>query len=71
MLEKEKLTKQLAQIDPKKNEWSKVVCEAFEYSLLAKERFETGSSEDKKVIFKAIGVNPKNALSIVIISRAI
>ena len=58
MMEKEKLTKQLAQIDPKKLEWSNVAREAFEFSQLAKERFESGTSEDKKVIFKAIGVNP-------------
>lgn len=34
---------------------------AFEFALLAKERFENGDLEDKKVIFKAIGLNLRMA----------
>lgn len=58
MIEKDRLTHQLSKVNTKGSEWSKVARDAFEFALLAKDRFEKGDSEDKKVIFKAIGVNP-------------
>ncbi len=56
--EKEKIAKQLSQIDPNNLEWAEIAKESFEFSLLAYERFEKGDSEDKKVIFKGVGLNP-------------
>jgi DNA invertase Pin-like site-specific DNA recombinase len=58
MMEKETITRQLAQCNPNSSDWAEVARDAFEFALLAKNRFENGDSEDKKVIFKAIGVNP-------------
>ncbi len=58
MMEKETITRQLAQCNPNSSDWVDVAKDAFEFALLAKQRFENGDSEDKKVIFKAIGVNP-------------
>ncbi len=58
MIEKEQLTRQLSKVNPNGEDWVDIARNAFEFALLAKERFENGDSEDKKVIFKAIGVNP-------------
>ncbi len=58
MMEKERVMQQLSQTNPNGSDWRDVARDAFEFALLAKERFEHGDSEDKKVIFKAIGVNP-------------
>lgn len=58
MMEKETITRQLAQCNPNSSDWVDVAKDAFEFAVLAKQRFESGDSEDKKVIFKAIGVNP-------------
>ncbi len=58
MMEKDKITQQLSQINPKGSDWVEVARDAFEFALLAKQRFEIGDSVDKKVVFKAIGVNP-------------
>lgn len=57
MMEKETITRQLAQCNPNSSDWAEVARDAFEFAVLAKNRFENGDSEDKKVIFKAIGVN--------------
>ena len=57
-MEKEQLTRQLSKINPNGEDWVDIARDAFEFALLTKERFENGDSEDKKVIFKAIGVNP-------------
>ena len=58
MMEKETITRQLAQSNSNGSDWASVARDAFDFALLARERFEHGDSEDKKVIFKAIGVNP-------------
>ena len=58
MMEKETITRQLAQCNSNGSDWASVARDAFDFALLARERFEHGDSEDKKVIFKAIGVNP-------------
>lgn len=58
MLEKEKLTKQLSQIDPNNSEWVEIAEDSFDFALLAAERFQEGDSEDKKVIFTTVGSNP-------------
>ena len=58
MMEKEQISRQLAHIDPTGSEWTDIAKDAFEFALLAKKRFDEGDSEDKKVIFKAIGVKP-------------
>lgn len=58
MMEKEQITRQLTDANTNGDEWSEVAKDSFEFALLAKQRFESGDSEDKKVIFKAIGLNP-------------
>lgn len=58
LIEKEKITKQLAQSDPASVEWAEIAKDSFEFGLLAAERFEKGESDDKKVIFKTVGSNP-------------
>lgn len=58
MMEKEQITRQLTDANTNSDEWSEVAKDSFEFALLAKERFDSGDSEDKKVIFKAIGLNP-------------
>ncbi len=58
MIEKEQIIRQLSKENSNGNDWTDIAKDAFEFALLAKERFENGDSEDKKVIFKAIGVNP-------------
>lgn len=57
MVEKDTLTRQLSKT-ASQEDWSEVAREAFDFARLAQERFENGDSEDKKVIFKAIGLNP-------------
>ena len=58
MMEKEQIARQLSKSNPNSSDWADVARDAFEFALLAKQRFENGGSIDKKVIFKAIGVNP-------------
>jgi hypothetical protein len=58
MMEKETIIRQLAQCNPNGSDWASVARDAFDFALLAKDRFDHGESEDKRVIFKAIGVNP-------------
>ena len=58
MIEKDNISRQLSQSNPNGSDWVDVARDAFEFALLAKQRFENGDSIDKKVIFKAIGVNP-------------
>ncbi|CAN5171818.1 hypothetical protein BH09PAT1_BH09PAT1_1650 [soil metagenome] len=58
LMEKEKIMKQLSQKNPTDSEWSKIAKDSFEFGLIAKRRFEKGSSEDKKVIFKTVGSKP-------------
>ena len=58
MIEKETILQQLAQCNSNGSDWTNVARDAFDFALLAQERFEHGDSQDKKVIFKAIGVNP-------------
>lgn len=57
MVEKDTLTRQLSKA-ANQDDWSEVAREAFDFARLAQDRFENGNSEDKKVIFKAIGLNP-------------
>ena len=58
LLEKEQITKQLAQTNPANSEWAGIAKESFDFALLASRRFSKGSSDDKKVIFKTVGSNP-------------
>jgi len=58
MMEKEQITRQLSQAITNGKDWTDIAKDAFEFALLANKRFENGDSEDKKVIFKAIGLNP-------------
>ncbi len=58
MIEKDNITRQLAQANNNGSDWADVAKDSFEFALLANQRFENGDSEDKKVIFKAIGLNP-------------
>ena len=58
LIEKDKITQQLDQADPNKNEWAETAREAFDFALLAYKRFNKGRPEVKKVIFKTIGLNP-------------
>lgn len=58
MIEKDNITRHLAQAKSGESDWVEVAKDSFEFALLAKQRFENGGSEDKKVIFKAIGLNP-------------
>jgi site-specific DNA recombinase len=58
MMEKETITRQLAQCNPNGSDWAEVARDAFDFALLANDRFNHGESDDKRVIFKAIGVNP-------------
>ena len=58
LIEKDKITQQLSQIDPNTSEWAEIGKDSFNFALLAAERFENGDSEDKKIIFKTIGSNP-------------
>ncbi len=57
MMEKDKITQQLSQLGIDSNSWVEIARDAFDFAVLARKRFEEGDSEDKKVIFKAIGVN--------------
>lgn len=58
LLEKEQITKQLAQSDPANSEWAQISKDSFDFSLLACKRFTKGTSDDKKVIFRTVGSNP-------------
>ncbi len=58
LIEKEKLTQQLSKINPNSTEWAEIAKDSFDFSLLASQRFETGNSIDKKVIFKTVGSKP-------------
>jgi len=58
VLEKDKITQQLAQQDPESSEWAQIGKDSFDFALLARRRFEKGGSEDKKIIFKTVGSNP-------------
>ncbi len=58
MIEKDNITRQLAQANNNGSDWADIAKDSFEFALLANQRFENGDSEDKKVIFKAIGLNP-------------
>ena len=57
LLEKEKITKQLTQQDPKKSEWGEIAQDSFDFGLLARRRFETKGSKGKRIIFKTVGSN--------------
>lgn len=58
VLEKDKITQQVALQDPNSSEWAEIGKDSFDFALLASQRFEKGGSEDKKIIFKTIGSNP-------------
>lgn len=57
MMEKDKISQQLSQLSPG-SDWVEIARDAFDFATLARKRFENGDSNDKKIIFKAIGVNP-------------
>lgn len=58
MIEKDNITQQLTHANKNGSDWADIAKDSFEFALLANQRFENGDSEDKKVIFKAIGLNP-------------
>ncbi len=58
MVEKDAISHQLTQASAQSADWATVAKDAFDFALLANQRFEHGDSNDKKVIFKAIGLNP-------------
>ena len=58
MIEKDNITRQLTQANTNGSDWAEIARDSFDFALLANQRFENGDSEDKKVIFKAIGLNP-------------
>ncbi len=58
MIEKDKITQQLNQAEPTKNEWANITRDAFDFALLAYKKFTKGKPEVKKEIFKTIGLNP-------------
>ena len=58
LIEKQKVSQQLSELDPNSSEWAEIAKESFDFALLASERFENGNSSDKKVIFKTVGSKP-------------
>ena len=58
MMEKEKISNDLANIDPNVTEWAEIARESFDFGLAAKRGFEKGPSLNKQVIFKGVGSNP-------------
>ena len=58
LLEKEKITKQLSNLDLDNLEWAELAKDSFNFSIKAAERFGKDNPEDKKVIFKVVGSNP-------------
>lgn len=60
LLEKEKITKQLSNLDPDNLEWAEMAKDSFNFSIRAAKKFkdENTDTEDKKVIFKVVGLNP-------------
>ncbi len=58
LLEKEQITKRVAQTDPANSEWAEIAKDSFNFGQLAYTRFTKGTSDDKKVIFRTIGSNP-------------
>ncbi|MBI3887831.1 recombinase family protein, partial [Candidatus Microgenomates bacterium] len=58
MIEKDKIMQQISQTDPARNEWYDVAKDAFDFALVASQKFAHGGSETKKTIFKTIGLNP-------------
>ena len=55
LIEKEQIMKKLSQTDPENTELADIAKESFNFGLLAAKRFENGSTDAKKVIFKTIG----------------
>lgn len=58
LMEKEKTIQQLTKTDPNNTEWAELAKDSFDFAIMASRRFEKGSTEDKKIIFKVIGSNP-------------
>lgn len=58
LLEKDKLTQQLSQLDTNNCEWAEIAKDSFDFALLAAERFAEDNPMNKKVIFTTIGSNP-------------
>lgn len=58
VMEKEKISQDLANIDPNTTEWAEIAKDSFDFGLAAKRWFEKGPSLDKQVIFKGVGSNP-------------
>lgn len=58
LLEKEKITKQLSNLNLDNLEWAGLAKDSFNFSIKAAERFKKDNPEDKKVIFKVVGSNP-------------
>lgn len=58
MIEKDKIMQQINQTDPTSNEWYGVAKDAFDFALVASQKFAKDDSEIKKTIFKTIGLNP-------------
>ena len=58
MIEKDKIVQQISQTDPTSNQWYGIARDAFDFALVASQKFAKEGSEVKKTIFKTIGLNP-------------
>ena len=60
LLEKDKISKQLANANPDNLEWAQIAEDSFDFATKAARRFkdENTNTDDKKVIFKTVGSNP-------------
>lgn len=58
MMEKEKISNDLSNVNPNNTEWVEIAKESFDFGLAAKRSFEKGPSLDKQVIFKGVGSKP-------------
>lgn len=55
--EKNKIIDQLNKVSGNEGEWTEVARDSFNFALEAAQKFQNGSSEDKKVIVKTVGSN--------------
>lgn len=57
MAQKEGLREQLSKIDKHIDEWTELSSKTFDFASTARDRFEKGTLEDKKIILRAVGSN--------------
>lgn len=58
LMEKEKISKELSQLNPNSSEWAELAKDSFDFAIASSKMFKNGDSNDKKVIFKEISLNP-------------